>query len=114
MPTWDEKTNLDLMIALSAGVTKDRQDLVVAAMKDKGYDDVHWDKIRYFVLSVFWLLCCFEFCQFCRRLLLRSALNSASVLLVLRSFFNIVNLSPSSSYRTVKPSYHYHLCFSHA
>lgn len=51
MPVWDEKTQSDLLVALYSGVmgeiTKDQQDRVVSAMKAKGYDDIHWDKIRY-------------------------------------------------------------------
>jgi hypothetical protein len=50
MPVWDEKTLVDLLVALYTGVqgeiTKDQQVRVVAAMREKGYDDIHWDKIR--------------------------------------------------------------------
>ncbi|KAB5585789.1 hypothetical protein GE09DRAFT_1048832 [Coniochaeta sp. 2T2.1] len=50
MPVWDDKALLDLLVSLYTGVqgeiTKEQQDRVVAAMRAKGHDDVHWDKIR--------------------------------------------------------------------
>jgi hypothetical protein len=51
MPVWDDKALTDLLVALYTGVqgeiTREQQDRVVDAMRAKGYDDVHWDKIRY-------------------------------------------------------------------
>lgn len=50
MPLWDDKKHVDLLVALYSGIqgeiTKEIQDRVVAVMREKGHDDVHWDKIR--------------------------------------------------------------------
>jgi len=57
MPKWTEQTEIDLMLSLYTAVQhimeKDLQMRVVAEMKQRGYQDVNWDMLRYGLLLFF-------------------------------------------------------------